>query len=77
MNIGHLQHMNTLFSSLPVLVIGMFEKDLNKKTLIGVPELYHTMGQLNSAFNFKIFFSWMSAGIYHALVIVSMPFCLP
>jgi phospholipid-translocating P-type ATPase (flippase) len=67
---------NTLFSSLPVLVIGMFEKDLNKKTLIGVPELYRTMGQLNSAFNLRIFFSWVCAGIYHALTIVLIPFCL-
>src|SRR5581483_10081627 len=67
---------NTLFSSLPVLIIGMFEKDLNKKTLIGVPELYRTMGQLDSAFNLKIFFSWMCAGIYHAFVIVLIPFCL-
>ncbi|CAI2165578.1 13647_t:CDS:2 [Funneliformis geosporum] len=67
---------NTLFSSLPVMVIGIFEQDLNRKTLIGVPELYRTMGQLNSAFNLKIFFSWMCAGIYHAFVIVLMPFFL-
>ncbi|CAB4406884.1 unnamed protein product [Rhizophagus irregularis] len=67
---------NTLFSSLPVLVIGMFEKDLNKKTLMGVPELYHTMGQLNSAFNLRIFFSWVCAGTYHAIMIVLIPFCL-
>lgn len=67
---------NTLFSSLPVLVIGMFEKDLNKKTLMGVPELYHTMGQLNSAFNLRIFLSWVCAGIYHAFMIVLIPFCL-
>ncbi|GBC10641.1 hypothetical protein RclHR1_00980018 [Rhizophagus clarus] len=67
---------NTLFSSLPVLIVGIFEKDLNKKTLIGVPELYRTMGQLDSAFNLRIFFSWVCAGIYHALVIVLIPFCL-
>ncbi|RIA85722.1 hypothetical protein C1645_361307 [Glomus cerebriforme] len=67
---------NTLFSSLPVMVIGMFEKDLNKKTLMGVPELYRTMGQLNSAFNLRIFFSWMCAGLYHAFILVMIPFCL-
>ncbi|CAJ0903629.1 5112_t:CDS:2, partial [Entrophospora sp. SA101] len=36
---------NTLFSSLPVLVIGIFEKDLNQETLLGFPQLY-TIGQL-------------------------------
>ncbi|CAG8443687.1 9186_t:CDS:2 [Diversispora eburnea] len=61
---------NTLFSSLPVIVIGMFEKDLKRKTLIGVPELYQ-LGQRNGAFNLKLFFSWMCAGIFHAFVIVS------
>ncbi|CAG8526007.1 11302_t:CDS:2 [Dentiscutata heterogama] len=66
---------NTLFSSLPVMVIGMFEKDLNYKTLLGVPELY-TQGQRNDAFNLKIFFTWMSDAIIHALVIVMIPFIL-
>ncbi|CAG8515945.1 8749_t:CDS:2 [Funneliformis caledonium] len=67
---------NTLFSSLPVMVIGIFEQDLNRKTLIGIPELYRTMGPLNTAFNLKLFFAWMCAGLYHAFVIVLMPFFL-
>ncbi|CAG8472503.1 26679_t:CDS:2 [Dentiscutata erythropus] len=66
---------NTLFSSLPVMVIGMFEKDLNYKTLLGVPELY-TQGQRNDAFNLKIFITWMSDAFIHALVIVMIPFIL-
>ncbi|GES94028.1 phospholipid-translocating ATPase [Rhizophagus clarus] len=64
---------NTLFSSLPVIVIGMFEKDLNMKTVIGVPELYK-LGQRNGGFNLKLFFSWMGAGIYHAFIIIGIPF---
>ncbi|CAG8548436.1 17391_t:CDS:1, partial [Acaulospora morrowiae] len=63
---------NTLFSSLPVIVIGMLEKDLKRETLIGVPELYQ-FGQRNEAFNLKLFFSWMSAGLFHAVVIVFTP----
>ncbi|CAG8487702.1 24445_t:CDS:2, partial [Gigaspora rosea] len=66
---------NTLFSSLPVMVIGMFEKDLNYKTLLGVPELY-TQGQRNAAFNLKIFSSWMTDAIAHAIIIVMIPFFL-
>jgi phospholipid-translocating ATPase len=64
---------NTLFSSLPVIVIGMYEKDLNMKTLLGVPELYR-LGQRDGGFNLKLFFSWMGAGIFHAFIIVGIPF---
>ena len=55
---------NTLFTSLPVLCIGMFEKDLKPMTLLAVPELY-TMGQNCEAFNLKLFLIWMfaSAGL--------------
>lgn len=49
---------NTLFTSLCVLCIGMFEKDLKPATLLAAPELY-SMGRLNQAFNLKIFLSWM------------------
>ncbi|CAG8518035.1 3567_t:CDS:2 [Acaulospora morrowiae] len=63
---------NTLFSSLPVMVVGMFEKDLNEKTLLGIPELYQR-GQKNMEFNMQVFLSWMLGGLYHALVIVLTP----
>ncbi|ODQ64620.1 hypothetical protein NADFUDRAFT_83556 [Nadsonia fulvescens var. elongata DSM 6958] len=49
---------NTLFTSLPVICIGAFEKDMNPATLIAVPELY-AKGQQNQAFNFKVFAGWM------------------
>ncbi|CCH40607.1 phospholipid-translocating ATPase [Wickerhamomyces ciferrii] len=49
---------NTLFTSLPVLCIGMFEKDLKPATLLAVPELY-SKGRLNEAFNLRIFIGWM------------------
>ena len=49
---------NTLFTSLPVLCIGMFDKDLKPATLIAVPELY-SKGRLYQAFNLRVFLSWM------------------
>lgn len=49
---------NTLFTSLAVICIGMFEKDLEPATLLAVPELYST-GRLYQAFNLKVFISWM------------------
>lgn len=49
---------NTLFTSLCVICIGMFDKDLQPATLIAVPELYAT-GRLYKAFNLKVFVCWM------------------
>ncbi len=48
---------NTLFSTLPVWCIGMFEKDLKPATLIAIPELYQK-GITNSGFNLYIFLGW-------------------
>lgn len=49
---------NTLFTSIPVICIGMFDKDLNPSTLLAVPELYVT-GRMYKQFNLKVFLSWM------------------
>lgn len=49
---------NTLFTSLPVLCIGVLEKDLKSSTLIAVPELY-VKGQRNESFGLVVFLGWM------------------
>lgn len=49
---------NTLFTSIPVICIGMFDKDLSPSTLLAVPELYVT-GRMYKQFNLKVFLSWM------------------
>jgi phospholipid-translocating ATPase len=49
---------NTLFTSLPVIFLGIFEQDLNASTLLAVPELY-TQGQRNEGFNIKKYIGWM------------------
>lgn len=59
---------NTLFTSLPVLCIGMFEKDLKPVTLLTVPELY-TTGRLSQAFNIRIFLQWIVLGACNSLII--------
>lgn len=48
---------NTLFTSLPVIIPGIFEKDLRASTLLAKPELY-TYGQRNEGFNFKKYLAW-------------------
>ncbi|ODV80628.1 putative phospholipid-transporting ATPase [Suhomyces tanzawaensis NRRL Y-17324] len=57
---------NTLFTSLPVLCVGMFDKDLKPATLLAVPELY-SKGRLYQAFNLKIFLSWMALATFQSI----------
>ena len=50
--------LNTLFTSLCVIVPGIFEKDLHDSTLLAIPELY-THGQRNKGLNLRMYFAWM------------------
>ncbi|KAF2259271.1 phospholipid-translocating P-type ATPase [Lojkania enalia] len=63
---------NTLFTSLPVIFMGVFEKDLAASTLLAVPELY-TKGQRNGGFNFKVYLGWMFMASSEAMVVY---FCM-
>jgi len=59
---------NTLFTSLVVIFLGIFEKDLHESTLIAVPELY-TKGQRSAGFNFKVYFGWMFMAASEAMIV--------
>jgi phospholipid-translocating ATPase len=48
---------NGVFTSLPVIVLGILEQDLKADTLLRFPELY-SYGQKNKAFNFVTFIAW-------------------
>ncbi|KAF9581762.1 hypothetical protein BGW38_001105 [Lunasporangiospora selenospora] len=63
---------NTLFSSLPVMVVGMFEQDLKASTLLLVPELY-TFGPRNQGFSLKTYGTWMAAAVYNAIACLFVP----
>lgn len=58
---------NTLFTSLPVICLGTFEKDLAASTLLAVPELY-LQGPQNARFNFKIYVGWMVLAAIQAVL---------
>jgi magnesium-transporting ATPase (P-type) len=66
---------NTLFSSLPVISVGIFEQDLKAKTLLANPQLY-IQGQMNQAFNLRIFISWILTSVYQAVIVVLVPISL-
>ena len=59
---------NTLFTSLPVIFMGVFEKDLAASTLLAVPELY-SMGQRNGGFSIKIYLWWALLAACEAVLI--------
>ncbi|XMA15695.1 hypothetical protein WAI453_008486 [Rhynchosporium graminicola] len=66
---------NTLFTSLPVIFLGIFEQDLNASTLLAVPELY-VSGQRNASFNFKIYLAWMFMAASESVIIYFLMFGL-
>jgi phospholipid-translocating ATPase len=59
---------NTLFTSLIVIMLGIFEQDLRASTLIAVPELY-TKGQRSLGFNLRVYLGWMVMGFVDAAII--------
>jgi phospholipid-translocating ATPase len=50
--------LNTLFTSLCVIVPGVWEQELRAETLLAVPELY-VFGQRNEGLNPRKYFAWM------------------
>ncbi|KAJ1796764.1 drs2 neo1 protein [Coemansia sp. RSA 2399] len=66
---------NTLFSILPVLVVGIFEQDLQPETLMTYPELYRDMGPKNHLFTVPIFMQRVVAlGVVHSVIAAYFPF---
>ncbi|PIA19753.1 HAD-like protein [Coemansia reversa NRRL 1564] len=65
---------NTLFSILPVLVVGVFEQDLQPETLLAFPELYRDMGPSNHLFTVPEFIKRVVViGLVHAIVAAYFP----
>lgn len=59
---------NTLFTSLPVIFMGIFEKDLSATTLLAAPELY-SFGHRNGGFSIRIYAGWIFMASAEAMVI--------
>ena len=60
---------NTLFTSLPVIFMGIFEQDLRASTLMAVPELYATLGPKNRGFNIPLYLGWIALAASDAMII--------
>jgi phospholipid-translocating ATPase len=64
--------LNTLFTSLCVILPGMFEQDLSAETLLAVPELY-VYGQRNNELNLAKYLVWMALAAAQGLLIWWLP----
>ena len=60
---------NTLFTSLPVIFMGIFEQDLSASTLLAAPELYHSLGHCNGGFKIKIYLVWVAMAASQAVIV--------
>ncbi|KAG3280808.1 ATPase phospholipid transporting 8B3 [Ictidomys tridecemlineatus] len=58
---------NLLYSTVPVLYIGLFEQDVTAEKSLQMPELY-TAGQENELFNYWVFFQAIAHGMATSLV---------
>ncbi|KAL0472130.1 P-type ATPase [Neurospora intermedia] len=60
--------LNTLFTSLCVIVPGVWEQDLSAETLMAVPELY-VWGQRDGGLNLRKYLGWMVAAVAQGVVV--------
>uniref|UniRef100_A0A8C5BPX7 Phospholipid-transporting ATPase n=1 Tax=Gadus morhua TaxID=8049 RepID=A0A8C5BPX7_GADMO len=66
---------NILYTSLPVLAMGIFDQDVPDRRSLEYPKLYEP-GQLNLLFNKREFFICISQGIYTSLVLFFVPYAV-
>ncbi|KAK5144168.1 drs2 neo1 protein [Rachicladosporium monterosium] len=60
--------LNTLFTSLCVIVPGIFEQDLKAETLLAVPELY-VYGQKNKGLNLPYYLQWVLLAVSESMIV--------
>jgi len=65
---------NFIFSSMPVMVMGVFDKDLKKETCLNKPPLYKTMGIRQRKFTWKRFFAYVADALYQSYVCFYIPY---
>ncbi|XP_013882065.1 phospholipid-transporting ATPase IC [Austrofundulus limnaeus] len=64
---------NLAYSSLPVLLVGLLDQDVNDKLSLKFPKLY-IPGQQGRLFNYKNFFISLFHGIFVSLIIFFIPY---
>ncbi|XP_065059008.1 probable phospholipid-transporting ATPase IA isoform X2 [Rhopilema esculentum] len=63
---------NVLFTALPPLAIGLFDRTCSIKARLHCPRLYKN-SQNADLFNTKVFWIWIGAAIYHSIILYYLP----
>ncbi|KAK3272899.1 hypothetical protein CYMTET_18832 [Cymbomonas tetramitiformis] len=63
---------NVLFTSFPVLIIGLFDQDVSKTASLRVPGLYGA-GQRNDFFKTEVLATWIGMGLFQSLICFYVP----
>ncbi|XP_048881278.1 phospholipid-transporting ATPase ID isoform X1 [Brienomyrus brachyistius] len=66
---------NIVYTSLPVLAMGIFDQDVPEQRSLEYPKLYEP-GQLNLLFNKREFFICIAQGIYTSVVLFCVPYAV-
>ncbi|XP_041844181.1 phospholipid-transporting ATPase ID isoform X2 [Melanotaenia boesemani] len=66
---------NIVYTSLPVLAMGIFDQDVPDQRSLEYPKLYEP-GQLNLLFNKREFFICITQGIYTSVVLFFVPYTM-
>lgn len=59
---------NLFLTSLPPIVLGIFDQELTADYALAFPEIY-SKGQRNTAYNFRVFLSWILSGVWQSATI--------
>ncbi len=65
---------NVVFTSLPVIAVGIFEQDVSAEDSIKTPALYEA-GLKNSLFSYGQFLLSLVKGLVHSIIIYFVTFC--
>ncbi|XP_024543304.1 phospholipid-transporting ATPase 1 isoform X2 [Selaginella moellendorffii] len=69
----NLMFYSLIYTSVPTIVVGILDKDLSHKTLLGLPPLYG-VGQRNESYNSVLFWATMLDTLWQSLVLFYVPF---
>ncbi|CAL9778069.1 unnamed protein product [Musa acuminata subsp. burmannicoides] len=64
---------SAVYTALPTVMVGIYDQDLSRRTLLAYPELYGP-GLRDEHYNLKLFILIMMDSIWQSLVIVFVPF---
>jgi len=66
---------NVVFTGLPIVVFGIFDKDISEKTVYKFPSLY-CLGQNNEVITMRTFIGWSLNGLYQSGLVFLMVYLI-